>query len=511
MNAVLRPALWRCAAARTSLAAIAGLWAALALTACGSDATTSSGGAGASDASATSDTALGDSSAAGDTAKTDTKGDSGGGDSAADASGGADVAVQDTGVGAEQIAAQLKAAKKAEADFYLALCKLNFTCDTGLYLSNAEGCAADLAEGGGLTMFFDGLAAVQAGRASFDSAKAAACLATLDASCTFFKSLTLPAACHGMFTGLVDNAFQCSGDVECKSGYCKLNDANDAACPGVCAAAGAAGASCDSDSACQFPLWCLGGKCASAKYAAKGEVCEELPCAEGLVCIEGASDFVCDAPTAIGEACGVGEYLCAKGSYCKAKDAESEGACTASLAEGKPCDRDAWYDGASDNPCAEGTVCVPLAADATEYACKPYAKVGGACTSTDQCKGWDEACFSFEDGSDQCDYLPGEGEACEPLTVEEIDAGYLACLPPFGCDAKTKKCAAMPGAGKACIEMSCAANLWCDGDWDTGEGTCKGFGKSGEACQSFLDGSSTCAEGLMCGAKSETCVAPVCK
>jgi hypothetical protein len=107
--------------------------------------------------------------------------------------------------------------------------------------------------------------------------------------------------------------------------------------------------------------------------------------------------------------------------------------------------------------------------------------------------------------------LPGEGEACEPLSVDEIDFGFLACLPPFGCDATSKKCVAMPAAGKGCVEMSCAAKLWCDGDWETGEGTCKAFGKNGEACQSFLDGTSTCAEGLMCGAKSETCVAPVCQ
>lgn len=506
MHSVLRPHLTR-SAARSPLILAAAAVIAFAATACGSDASTSTGGATSADATSSGDTGLGDTSSLADTSKVDGKSDT----TVADTGGGADIAVQDTGVGTEQIAAQLKAAQKAEADFYLALCKLNFTCETGVYLTNPEGCAADLAQGGGLTMFYDGLAAIQAGRASFDSAKAATCLATLDKSCTFFKSLTLPAACQGMFAGLVDNAFQCSGDVECKSGYCKLNDANDSACPGVCAAASAAGASCTSDSACQFPLWCVSGKCTSAKYAAKGEVCDELPCAEGLLCLEGASDFVCSEPTAVGQTCTVGDYTCAKGSFCKAKDPDSDGLCTASVAVDKPCDRDAWYDGASDSPCAEGNVCVPLAADATEYACKPYAAVGSACTSTDQCKGWDEGCFEFDDGSSKCDYLPGEGEACEPLSVDEIDFGFLACLPPFGCDATSKKCVAMPGVGKDCVEMSCAAKLWCDGDWETGEGTCKAFGKSGEACQSFLDGTSTCAEGLMCGAKSETCVAPVCQ
>lgn len=495
------------------LAQVLALAAALAGTALGCDSSSSSTTASGAtaDAGSLSDAGLGDSSGA-DTSAGDGKGDNGGADSAGSSdSGGADIAVQDTGVGAEQIAAQLKAAQKAEADFYLALCKLNFTCETGLYLSNAEGCAADLAQSGGLTMFFDGIAALKAGRASFDAAKAAACIASLDSSCTFFKGLTLPAACEAMFSGLVDNSFQCSGDAECKSGYCKLNDANDSACPGACAAAAAAGAACSSDSACQSPLWCIDGKCAAAKFAKDGESCEELPCADGLLCMEGAADFVCSAPIVVGQPCTVGDYLCAKGSYCKAADAESDGVCTAEVANGKACDRDAWYDGASDSPCGQGSVCVPLADDATEYACKPFAAVGGACTSTDQCQGYDQACFAFEDGSNKCDYLPGEGEACEPLSVEEIDAGYLACLPPFGCDATSSKCVAAPTAGKPCVEMSCAANLWCDGDWETGEGTCKTLGKSGEPCQSFLDGSTTCADGLMCGAKSETCVAPICK
>ncbi len=503
----------RFVSAGSARAAVAALSAALAVAACGETATTTPGTGAATDTSGGSDTAVADSGGAKDGSPADGTASDGKGDtSSADSGGGADVAKQDTGVTPDQIAAQLKAAQKAEADFYLALCKVNFTCETGIYFTDAPGCAADLAASGGLAMFADGIAAVKAGRASVDAAMATACMATLDASCTFFKALTLPEACHKMFTGKVDASFQCAADVECKSGYCKFNDANDPACTGVCTEAKTAGAACDSDSACQFPLWCIDGKCAAAKYAAKGESCSELPCSADLLCMEGGDDFSCSDAIKAGQACGVGEGTCATGLYCAAKAADdSDGVCTASVALGKPCDRDLWYEGATDSPCAKGSVCVPLAADATAATCQAYAAVGKPCVTGDQCQGWDEGCFTMDDDSTQCQYLPELGEACEPLSPDEIDYGLRACLPPYACDAKTSKCVALPAAGKPCVEMRCAADLWCDGDWDAGTGTCATFGQNGEACQSFVDGSSTCDSGLMCGAKSETCVAPVCK
>lgn len=503
--------------AQFSSAAVAALVSALALAACGETATSTPGTGIAADTSnsgdaAATDTAAPKDGATADSAVADGKGDTSTADATADGGSGADVSKQDTGVTPDQIAANLQAAKKAEAEFTLALCKLNFTCDTGFYFTDAAACAADLAASGGLAMFADGIAAVKEGRATVDAAMASACMATLDKSCTFFKSLALPEPCHKMFAGKLDNTYQCVSDVECKSSFCKFNDANDPACPGACAAAAAAGGACDSDSACQFPLWCIEGKCTAPSYAAKGAICNELPCADGLLCLESGDDYVCSDPDKIGAVCAVGDGTCAAGSYCAAKTADdTDGVCTAAVASGKTCDVDLWYEGATESPCAKGTVCVPLAVDATAATCQPYAAVGQACTSGDQCQGADELCAIMADESAKCQYLPGLGKACEPLSVDEIDYGMRACLPPYGCDSKTKKCVELPGAGKPCVEMRCAADLWCDGDWDVGTGTCKTFGKNSEPCQSFVDGSSTCDVGLMCGAKSETCVAPVCK
>ncbi|MBM4345105.1 MAG: hypothetical protein FJ100_17175 [Deltaproteobacteria bacterium] len=476
----------------------------------------SGGGSAAADANAAGDTKLASDGSIDAATLQDGKGADGpvgdaapvdGGSTADAAAVSADLPVQDTGRSKDDIAKNLSDAKKAEGDFYLAYCKLNFNCPTGMQLTHAEACKAELLATGGVPPFDEGLRAVAAGTAKFDAAKAAACQATLDANCTFFKAVKLPAACKGLFVGLVDNGFACTADIACKSGYCKTKDINDAECPGLCAAPAKAGAACNSDSGCEGDNVCTAAdKCGPYVLAKKGEDCADVDCVDGLKCLEDFDSYTCFEPKALGSACWVGEDACAQSAYCQTADTESEGKCKAKVAIGKACDKDAWYDGLSENPCTKDHVCVELPANATTAVCAPVVALGQPCASSDQCKGLDEICDGPA-GKEVCAYLPKKGEACDPPDEEVVQAGLLSCLPPFVCDAKTSKCIDLPVAGKPCAEFfKCALDLYC-----TDSDTCSAYGKAGEDCTSFEGGDSTCDAGLICGAKNEKCVAPVCK
>lgn len=481
----------------------------------------SAGSAAAADAAGKDAAATVDSGQAADSAKsgdTAAVGDaSSGADGTADAgskdtgsAGGQDIAVQDTGASQADIAKNLADAKKAEADLYTAFCKLNFKCDTGLAYTNLDACRDELLASGGLIFFGDGLKAIAAGRAKFDASKLAGCIATMDDKCTFLKEPRLPAACSGLFAGQIDAGFQCDRGEDCKTGYCKKNAVNDNACPGACAAPGKAGAKCEDDAACEVPNVCTDAlTCGAYKPAQKGEDCSNTACADGLICLDDGTNVTCVTPVAEKGTCFPGDGSCQDGLYCLSKDSQSEGKCTGKLAAGKSCDKAAWYSGATENPCVKDYVCVDIAKDATQATCEPVVALGKPCKSGDQCKGADEECSGPKGAETTCNYLPAKGADCEPLTQDDIDNGFLACLPPFVCS-KAGKCVDRPGPDADCIEDKCAADLWCDVNASKA-GKCKTFGKSGEACTTFQDESSSCGDGLVCGAKSETCQAPVCK
>jgi hypothetical protein len=467
----------------------------------GSSSGTGVDGMAASDSSLAADGASPDGSGA-DTAGADGKAGDGGSSSA-------DVAVQDTGVGKEQVAAQVQSAKEFEGKFYDALCTHDEDCGLGLYLTNIAGCRAYLLGQGGVPFVADGIDAVAAGRATFDAAKAAACLATVDATCTIFSGDVLPAACREMFVGLVDNGFGCDRDQDCKASFCKKKIVNDSACLGICTAPAAAGGACDVDAGCEAPQVCMAGQCGKYVPAAKGEDCTFDLCGPGLVCVTDGDANTCIEPGGEGAPCYTGEGACTSGFHCEAADFETQGKCAADLALGAACDLDAWYEGAIDNPCGDANFCVPAAVEATATVCKPLAKLGDACTASEQCTGLDQACYEAEGGGYVCDYLPSDGDACEPLAPEDVEAGWLACLPPYVCGADSTCVLPPVTAGKACIEDQCGAGLWCD--TTAAKPVCMAYGKAGDACTTFEDESSSCEAGLVCGIKTETCVAPTCK
>lgn len=471
------------------------------------------GGAASSDSGAASETKVAaDAGTDGGAVKDAPAGDgtvADGGGTADAAVASADLPVQDTGRSKDDIAKSLADAKKAEGDFYLAYCKLNFKCPTEMELTNAEACKGELLATGGVSPFAEGLAAIAAGTAKFDPSKVAACLATLDDKCTFFKGAKLPAPCAGLFVGLVDNGFACTSDTACKSGYCQTKEINEPQCAGLCAAPAKSGAACTTHAGCEGDNVCTAAdKCGPYVLAKKGEDCASVDCVDGLNCLEDFDSYTCFEPKAEGTACWVEELACKEDLYCLTDDVEAEGKCKGKVAAGKVCDLQAWFDGLSENPCPKDHVCTELSEDATAAVCAPLVGLGKPCASSAQCKGLDEVCDGPA-GKEVCTYLPKKGEACEPLDEEWVAAGYLACLPPFVCDDKTSKCTDLPTVGKPCAEFfKCAVDLFCYED-----GKCGAYGKLGESCVALEDdeGGDTCEPGLICGAKNEKCMLPVCK
>jgi hypothetical protein len=190
-------------------------------------------------------------------------------------------------------------------------------------------------------------AAVAAGRASFSQAEADRCVAALNAAtCTQLETGSAGlSSCGNWVRGLVENGSACYAGAECASGWCK----EDAACPGVCTAFTAHGASCSKGSDECGPGYLCEGSWMSATCvpetigAAAGDPCgssgcaAELFCNNGICANRGARDAACGASGECqpGLACDFGSRtckpvvgvdqscpaaLCGMGLYCRASD-----------------------------------------------------------------------------------------------------------------------------------------------------------------------------------------------
>jgi hypothetical protein len=166
---------------------------------------------------------------------------------------------------------------------------------------------------------------VDAGKVTFDAAKATASLSTArSASCTalFGEQDALDDVASGIYQGKVEDGGACSSNVmcaiagsDCLDGKCKApakvgdtcdsffdcdTDAEDLYCDAdkKCAAKAASGAACDSDQVC------LSGACFESKCIAPRATDEA--CDSGPDCTSRSCDFgtqKCEAPKADGEPC----------------------------------------------------------------------------------------------------------------------------------------------------------------------------------------------------------------
>jgi len=167
-------------------------------------------------------------------------------------------------------------------------------------------------------------AAVAAGRATFNSTQAAACLTALGSlTCT---ATTQPAACGEAIVGTVANGKACEGTLDCAaSSFCGGLGGPKASCSGTCKARLTSGESCGTGDACIAGYTCSGnpGTCtANASLGSMGQAClynsatkSALPgCQIGLAC--DLMLFQCVAPVASGGSCTPSHGICTPFTYC---------------------------------------------------------------------------------------------------------------------------------------------------------------------------------------------------
>lgn len=195
----------------------------------------------------------------------------------------------------------------------------------------------------------DDLAAAQRdGKARFDGAAAARCIARIQATCDVQHALR--ELCADVFTGTVAAGGQCLRGEECAGGWCDRGQATGAlVCPGACRARVRVGEACTVNAECApraageraecFPDVMGAPRCTTVRTlppAAENAPCghqigasggSDTVCADGLSCVTvgGSAAGTCRRNAADGEACGAAAG-CVTGSACTST---TTGRCTA--------------------------------------------------------------------------------------------------------------------------------------------------------------------------------------
>ena len=299
--------------------------------------------------------------------------------------------------------------------------------------------------------------AVLAGRTTFNSAEAQACLSALAAlNTTNCWGASVPRttpdttfnspACNSVFTGTVAPGDTCYESTECLNGFC---NANLNQCPGQCQVDRTADTLCESNSECSAGMVCYsatGGEGYCATPAAAGASCLAGPCQDGLVC----AGAVCVTPAA-GMSCSSGG--CGANLTCQVNETTGAGTCAALLAAGAACSQSA--------DCAGNQLCAPT-------------------TNT---------------GAFTCTSPGGMGAACSP----NAGAGG-SCFADLICDSTSLTCVTLPGVGQPCNQGQCASTAYCD---QTGASpTCAALKAAGAPCTS----SQECKEAACSGGPSGVCL-----
>lgn len=296
-------------------------------------------------------------------------------------------------------------------------------------------------------------ASVTAGRATWNAANAACCLAHSagDTSC-FFNPGGGSAECD-FIQGTVANGGSCTTGADCMDGYCHF----DASCMGTCTPYATTGADCG-----------LG----------------DVVCAPDATCDSRLDRCVTQTGTA-GMACSESANTgCEPTLTCLDPDGDGNGTCTELPSRGEPCDENMivcdFNTGICDYDFATMSgVCAPAFAIGTARCI-----IDAQCAGDAYCRGASFAGMTYG----TCTARAARGASC--ATDKCLDG--LVCLPDHTCgDA--------PAIGEACTPTS-----GCDNGICTGGGTCVALRAAGDHCTMNRE----CASGV-CTPSTMTC-APVC-
>lgn len=263
--------------------------------------------------------------------------------------------------------------------------------------------------------------AVEAGRLSYDQARADACIAaTYGASCEQLD-FAQPTACFGWVAGLVQEGGSCFSDRECAAGWCNTN-----ACPGTCTAFVAAGSQCSAREAC-----------------GPGNVCSYIPASATNTCAAATLG------SAAGQPCGNWGPGCAAGLFC-----DGSRTCRERLPAGATCTQ--WYECQAGLGCDASYpntgICRPLAGPGESCAgaicgdglycgasgsiCVEFPIAGEDCTDPalqGDLRCWVDGSYCLGTSQKTCTLgTAAVGAACEPYPTATTPASSL-CVPGSWC------------------------------------------------------------------------------
>ena len=222
--------------------------------------------------------------------------------------------------------------------------------------------------------------AANAGRLTFNSASAKACLDAVSSCAVFDPQRAVPAPCLVALGGTVGVGGTCFQDTDCQAGsFCDTATA----CPGACVAYAALGGDCTS-SPCDPSLACDNGTGKCVAQAAAGAACANADpqCQAGLYCDPSGSTPICAAQKTSG-ACSTGLDQCATGYACTGTGSST---CQSLIGLGGDCSTapelcGLGFECGADGKCASLPT-IPNACSVGQLC------VGGYCDSTGHCAAW---------------------------------------------------------------------------------------------------------------------------
>lgn len=300
--------------------------------------------------------------------------------------------------------------------------------------------------------------AVDSGRAQWDPAAAAACLATLKtARCSVFKASDIFESCHAI-VGFVNNGQPCQNDIECATPGAQcvapVGGSTDPCLGFTCKAPVPAGQLCTADSFCRPEDRCVmrrgpnGNDISTCSTGEAGQACDrDNDCDRNLFCNGGLNDGtvagICTNAKAAGATCRVDEE-CTGELVCVGNFGASNGTCRDVRPAGASCDRDAL----------------------------------------DSCHGF-QFCDAAADALGTCHAAPLAGAACGTVNGMPAFCGFfMAC--------ETGMCRPVGDVGEPCTNSGgfggdadgCNLGLFCDNEATMAPtGACQAPQANGAACK----------------------------
>jgi len=271
------------------------------------------------------------------------------------------------------------------------------------------------------------VAAVLAGKMYYDGGKAAACFAAIAAATcdrTDLDSRTTPKACTALFRGAEKAGGACAFDTECISNTCSRTCGELTCCQGTCVgdtppqtlADAQIGESCNFNGrVCVQGAYCdTTGTCAALKPA--NVACNsQSECDYGLYCT-GSPTQTCKTLPTTGQPCAP-DYQCRnEGEYCSS----TTQMCTKVGLPGATCN--------SSSECSSYDRC-----DFTAMTCTTYPSVGQSCSAVGRCNDAGTYCDST---TQICTATKPAGDSCTTSTQcasAFCDTTFGLCAMPPTC------------------------------------------------------------------------------